>query len=140
IAGGKMYWTAFNAAYIGRANLDGSEQETLLSGLPFPVQIILQLDPLADPVPVTGFSADVISDQDPSARFAQPFHAGTFAWFEAGAVDDIGAPHNDGLPAGLTFLSATGSRATYQIQPANANNVLQLSAGQTGTLTLTTPV
>jgi hypothetical protein len=43
------------------------------------------------------------------------------------------------LPAGLTFLSATGSRATYQIQPANANNVLQLSAGNTGTLTLTTP-
>src|SRR5438128_4049545 len=91
------------------------------------------------PVLVTGYSADVISDKDASARFAQPFHAGTFAWFEAGWVDDIGAQHNDGLPAGLTFVSATGSRATYQIQPANANNVLQLSAGQTGTLTLTTP-
>src|SRR5262249_18131039 len=71
--------------------------------------------------------------------FALPFHSGTFAWFESGAVDDNGTQHNDGLPAGLTFLSATGSRATYQIQPANANNVLQLSAGQTGTLTLTTP-
>src|SRR5262249_7899867 len=44
-----------------------------------------------------------------------------------------------GLPAGLSFLSATGSRARYQLQPANANNVLQISAGQTGTLTLTTP-
>jgi hypothetical protein len=54
-------------------------------------------------------------------------------------VDDDGTPHTDGLPAGLTFISITGSRATYQLQPANANNVLQLSAGQTGTLTLTTP-
>src|SRR5439155_17238585 len=140
VARGKLYWTDRAQDYIGRANLDGSEQETVLSNLRSAVGIVLQLDPIAEPVPVTGFSADVISDQDPSARFAQPFDAGTFAWFESGAVDDIGAPHNDGLPAGLTFLSATGSRATYQIQPANANNVLQLSAGQTGTLTLTTPV
>jgi hypothetical protein len=94
---------------------------------------------LPAPVLVTGYSADVISDKDASARFAQPFHGGTFAWFESGAVDDEGAQHNDGLPAGLSFLSATGSLATYQIQPANAANVLQLSAGQTGTLTLTTP-
>jgi hypothetical protein len=54
-------------------------------------------------------------------------------------VDDAGQKHNDGLPAGLTFVSATGSSATYQIQAANANSVLQLGAGQTGTLTLTTP-
>jgi hypothetical protein len=88
---------------------------------------------------VTGFSADVISDKDPSARFAQSFQAGTLAWFESGAVDDNGVVHNDGLPAGQTFLCATGSRATYQLQPANANNVLQVTSGQTGTLTLTTP-
>jgi hypothetical protein len=98
---------------------------------------IQQVLPL--PIAVTGYSADVISDKDPSARFAQPFGSGTFAWFEAGAVDDNGTQHNDGLTAGLTFVSATGSRATYQIQPPNANNVLQLGAGQTGTLTLTTP-
>jgi lysophospholipase L1-like esterase len=91
------------------------------------------------PIAVTGYSADVICDKGASARFAQPFDSGTFAWFEAGAVDDSGAQHNDGLPAGLTFVSATGSRATYQIQPSNANSVLQLGAGQTGTLTLTTP-
>src|SRR5262249_52714201 len=45
------------------------------------------------PVLVTGFNADVISDKDPSARFAQPFHGGTFAWFESGAVDDNGTTH-----------------------------------------------
>jgi hypothetical protein len=94
---------------------------------------------LPAPVLLTGFSADVISDKDASARFAQPFGAGTFAWFECGAVDNDGAPRQDGLPAGLSFVSATGSRATYQLQPANSKNVLQLSAGQTGTLTLTTP-
>jgi hypothetical protein len=94
---------------------------------------------LPAPVPVTGYSADVISDKDASARFGQPFNAGTFAWFESGAVDDDGAPHKDGLPAGLSFVSATGSRATYQLQPANSKNVLQLGAGQTSTLTLMTP-
>jgi hypothetical protein len=98
---------------------------------------LLQALPL--PVLVTGFNADVISDKDPSARFAQPFHSGTFAWFESGAFDDNGTEHTDGLPAGQTVRSATGSRATYQLQAANANSVLQLSAGQTGTLTLTTP-
>jgi lysophospholipase L1-like esterase len=91
------------------------------------------------PVQVTGYSADVISDKDASARFAQPFHGGTFAWFESGAVDDEGAQHIDGLPAGLSLVSVTASKATYQLQPAHANNVLQLSASQTGTLTLTTP-
>jgi hypothetical protein len=102
--------------------------------------ITLQLDPMTEPVVLTGFSADVISDRDPSARFAQPFHSGTFAWFESGAVDNNGTAHDNGLPAGQIFLSATGSRATYQVQPANAKSVLQLSTGQTGTLTLTTPV
>lgn len=91
------------------------------------------------PIVVTGYGTDVISDKDPWARFAQPFHAGTFAWFEAGAVDDNGTQHDDGLPAGLNFVSATGSGAMYQLQPPNASNVLQLSAGQTGTLTLATP-
>jgi hypothetical protein len=94
---------------------------------------------VGEPVAVTGYSADVISDKDPAARFAQPFHGGTFAWFEAGAMDDAGVQHHDGLPAGLTFTSATGSDTTYQIQAANAHSVLQLSAGHTGTLTLTRP-
>jgi sugar lactone lactonase YvrE len=138
LAGGKMYWADHTGGDIRRANLDGTGQETLITGLNGPA--ILHLDISAPaPVVVTGYSADVISDKDPSTRFAQPINAGTFAWFEAGAVDDRGAQHDDGLPAGLTFVSATGSGATYQIQAANANSVLQLGVGQTGTLTLTTP-
>jgi hypothetical protein len=88
---------------------------------------------------LTGYNADLISDLNPQKRFAQPFDSGTFAWFESGTVDDNGVQHDDGLPAGLTFVSVTRSNATYQIQPANASNALQLSAGQSGTLTLTTP-
>jgi hypothetical protein len=87
-------------------------------------------------VMLMGYSVDVISDKDPSARFAQPFDSSTFAWFESGAQDDNGTQHNDGLPA--AFVSVTGSLARYQTQASSAN-VLQLSAGQTGTLTLVTP-
>jgi hypothetical protein len=90
------------------------------------------------PVLVTGYSADVISDKSLATRFAQPFDANTFAWFEAGAMDDNGVQHNDGLPASLvSSIYRTGTLARYQIQ-SNDVNVLQLSAGQTGTLTLTT--
>jgi hypothetical protein len=39
------------------------------------------------------YQADVISDKDPAVRFAQSFSAGTFAWFESGAVDDGGQQH-----------------------------------------------
>ncbi len=138
LVGSLMYWANYSGGDIRRANLDGSGQHTLATGLRGPASIALDIStPL--PVQVAGYNAEVISDKDPSARFAQPFDSGTFAWFEAGAMDDNGIQHNDGLPAGLTFVSATASRAIYQIQPANANNVLQLGAGQTGTLTLTTP-
>jgi hypothetical protein len=105
--------------------------------------------PMLQPIALTGYNTDVIRAKFPSAQPAHPFHGGTFAWFEAGAVDDSGTEHEDGLPAGLAFQSATGSGALYQIQTAtttstsntttNTKNVLQLSAGQTGTLTLTTP-
>jgi DNA-binding beta-propeller fold protein YncE len=138
---GQMYWADFaSTGDIRRANLDGSGMEILVTGLDSPVGVAIAISPpAAQPILLTGYSADVISDKDPAARFAQPFHAGTFTWFEAGAVDDGGTPHQDGLPAGLPFVGATGSGATYQIQPANGANVLQLSAGNTGTLTLTTP-
>jgi lysophospholipase L1-like esterase len=125
-----------NIIHVGRDGIHPDQDGYDLMGDTW-AAALRQVLPL--PVPVTGYSADVISDKDASARFAQPFHGGTFAWFEAGALDNDGEQHNDGLPAGLTFVSATASRATYQLQPANASNVLQLSAGQTGTLTLTTP-
>jgi hypothetical protein len=118
-----------NTIHIGRDGLHPDQIGYDLMGDTW-AAALRQILPL--PVLATGYSADVISDKDASARFAQPFHGGTSAWFESGAVDDNGAQHNDGLPAGLSFVSATDSRATYQIQPANAANVLQLAAARRG--------
>jgi hypothetical protein len=53
-------------------------------------------------------------------------------------VDDNGNQHDDGLPAGQAIASLS-NLATYQFQPANGNNVLQLFSEQTGTLTLANP-
>jgi hypothetical protein len=108
----------------------------LYSGPLFSAGQVEILNPIT-PIPVLGYNGDVISDRDPSVRFAEPFDAHTFAWFERGAVDDNGVRHDDGLPAGQIFTSMNG--AVYQIQPANGNNVLQLGPSQTGTLTLTLP-
>ena len=100
------------------------------------------------PLQLTGYNADVITDIDQDVRFAQLFDAGCCAWFESGAVDDNGTEHDDGIPAGSTFASMTGSGVNYMIQPAVFNNVLQVSnntgaQGQgvppTGTLTLLSP-
>jgi len=91
------------------------------------------------PILLTGYNADVIADKNPSVRFAQPFDANTFAWFESGATDINGVQHNNGLPVGLHFMSLTGSMAIYEIQPANGDNVLQLGPGQTGSLNLVNP-
>jgi hypothetical protein len=95
--------------------------------------------PAFHPIRLVDWDTDVISDADPSTRFAHPFDANTFAWFERGAVDDQGVQHNDGLPAGLTFTSATGSGAIFEIQPANGPNVLQLAPYQLGTLRFEVP-
>jgi len=89
----------------------------------------------------------VIADIDPLIRFSQAFDGGKSAppatggcsWFEATALSDDGTEHDNGLPAGKTFDSLTGSGAVYLIQPAVLNNVLQIPSGGTGTLTLLTP-
>ena len=100
------------------------------------------------PLQLTGYNTDVITDLNQSVRFAQLFDQGCCGWFESGAVDDGGTEHDDGIPAGSTFASMTGSGVNYLIQPAIYNNVLQVSnaadaqAGgtlPTASLTLLTP-
>jgi hypothetical protein len=100
------------------------------------------------PLQLTGYNTDVITDLNQSVRFAQLFDQGCCGWFESGAVDDQGTEHDDGIPAGSTFASMTGSGVNYMIQPAIFNNVLQVSNADdaqaggtpaTGTLTLLTP-
>jgi hypothetical protein len=99
----------------------------------------VQAAPAQQPISVSGFNADVIIDKDPTARHSQSFNGQEMAWFEAGAVDDNGVPHYDGLPAGQTFPSATGTGVVYALQPAAVNNVLRIARTESGTLTLNTP-
>jgi hypothetical protein len=102
------------------------------------VQVPLAHGQTAQPIAVTGWNADIVMDKDPTTLYAIAADNGDCAYFEAGALDASGTQHDDGLPSGMTFDSLTG-QATYQLQPANGNNVLQLYHLQTGTLSLVTP-
>jgi hypothetical protein len=95
--------------------------------------------PAQQPISVSGWNADVIIDKDPTARHAQSFDGNQIAFFEAGAVDDEGGEHDDGLPAGQTFNSATGSGVVFAIQPAAGNNVLRMARTESATLVFDTP-
>ena len=97
------------------------------------------------PISLTGYNVDVVSEANTATRFAQPFDMGTAAWFETGAVDSDGATHQDGLPAG-GFTSAytnsiTGGHTKFSFQPFTANNALQMNSIGVNieTLTLATP-
>jgi hypothetical protein len=102
------------------------------------VQVPLAHGQTAQPIAVTGWNADIIMDADPAARYAIAADNGNCTYFEATALDPNGVEHDDGLPAGMNVDSMTGL-ATYYIQPAAGNNVLQLYHNQTATLTLVTP-
>lgn len=96
------------------------------------------------PLQLTGYNTDVIMDADVNIAWAQFFDAGCCGWFESGALSPDGIEHDDGIPAGSTFASLTGSGVSYLLQPAVGANVLQVSANVStvpaaGTLTLVTP-
>jgi hypothetical protein len=101
------------------------------------------------PLALTGYNADVIVDKDPTVAFSVAFDGtngtsgppatGGCGWYESGATDAAGTTWDNGLPAGQTFESMTGSGAVYLVQPAVLNNILQVGATATGTLTLLTP-
>jgi hypothetical protein len=94
----------------------------------------------AEPMPITlsGYNRDVVTDADPSARFATSFDGPPTlaAWFQAGTEG-----HANGLPTGQDFTSATGSGAAFHLQPADGNNILRLGGDSpnTGTLSLAIP-
>jgi hypothetical protein len=100
------------------------------------------------PLQLIGYNRDVIADLNQTVRFVQLFDQSCCAWFESGAIDDDGMEHDDGIPAGSSFQSMSGSGVTYLIQPAIYNNVLQVSNAAdaqatgiqaSGTLTLVNP-
>lgn len=97
------------------------------------------------PLALTGYNADVIYDKDPTVAWSVGYDgsgtpaSGGCAWYESGVTDASGTTWNNGVPAGQTFESATGMGPVYLIQPAALPNILQVSAGNTATLTLVTP-
>lgn len=89
------------------------------------------------PIALSGYNADIVTEAKKSVRFAQPVDLSGAAWFEAGAVDDIGNRHNDGLPAS-GFASSytnplTGGHTSFAFQPFSANNALFLRYGGVNT-------
>lgn len=95
----------------------------------------------AVPIALTGFNADIVTDANVSRRFAQPADRGRAAWVEAGAVDDGGKLHTDGLPPG-EFTSASvntvnGVHTLFALQPFQGSNALQLHYPDRNTAALT---
>jgi hypothetical protein len=97
------------------------------------------------PIALNEYNADIVTDANTALRFATAADIGTADWFEAGAIDDNGVQHSDGLTAG-NFTSAftnsvTGGHTVFQLQPFNHNNSLLLKypSSNTGTLSFATP-
>ena len=94
------------------------------------------------PIAVSGFNSNIVasSPTDLVVR-ADPFgqNGAATSWFSAGAVDNFGVTHPDGLPMGTTFVSAAsnGGGTVFQLQPVNSNNNLRLGDGHAGVGTLT---
>jgi hypothetical protein len=109
-------------------------------------------DPVATPIALTGWNADVVTDASPAMRFAQQFDygltPGIAAWYENGIMTSGGVTLNNGLPSGKDFTSqftntVTGTPSIFHLQPALGNNVLRLAANTgfpaSGTLSLVNP-
>src|SRR5215471_17954322 len=74
-----------------------------------------------NPIALSGYNSDIVTDADKVVRFATPADIGTADWFETGALDDNGDQHNDGLVVG-NFNSAftntvSGGHSIFQLQP-----------------------
>jgi parallel beta-helix repeat protein len=89
---------------------------------------------------VTGFNYDVIVDNVLNGTVSNLRNHDMDGWgysFYASGFSSGSTPSQNGLPADGKILSRTGT--TYQFQPWNQNNALWLNAGDTGTITLTSP-
>ncbi|MBE7157044.1 MAG: hypothetical protein INR62_01170 [Rhodospirillales bacterium] len=102
------------------------------------------------PVATTGYNQDIIVENGTTAQagsFYIPYVTATMddaanpsgtTYYERGL--DTSAP-DTGLPTNnLPFTSADLANVSFQLQPYTQNNALLVSNGQTGTLTLATPL
>jgi hypothetical protein len=94
----------------------------------------------ATPLSPTGFNQDVVFEALTfTPKVSHDFDNSGFAWFQAGAIDTSGLPHNDGLRPSFTSRFGT----PFQFQSFTGNNALLLGPGgglpSSGTLTLAAP-
>jgi hypothetical protein len=87
----------------------------------------------ATPLALSGWNADVVSENSPQP-YAQSFDNAGACWFEEGLQ-----AHGDGLPHSREFTSELSTNVLYRLQPYNQSNVLFLQASQTAILTLLQP-
>jgi hypothetical protein len=106
IAAGKMYWTEYDSGKIGRANLDGTDAEYLVTGLNGPVDIALQIEA----PPVSSF----LITAAPTAVAGMPFDITVTAVDASGNIDSAYQgtvsfsstdPYAVVLPATYTFTA-----------------------------------
>ncbi len=88
-------------------------------------------------IAISGFNEDVVTEVGTSP-FAHRFDGWGASLIEQGATDKNGRVANVGLPPSRQFVSATGSGATYFLQPYDAPNALRMGDGdpQTGTMSV----
>jgi hypothetical protein len=93
--------------------------------------------PLATPIALTGWNADVVAENDSSPLSAPFYPENVFGWFERGLQG-----HQDGLPPSRSFTSAIDEQVEFAFQPYASSNVLLLTrqvGRQSGQFTLVSP-
>jgi len=92
-------------------------------------------------VPLTGFNADIIAEGsgNPGSFTTHNIDGWNNVFYNKTYSYNWVSPQNY-LPANGAFVSEQTTGLPYQLAPANGNNTLRLTQGQSGTLTFVTPV
>jgi hypothetical protein len=143
-----MYWTEYDAGKIGRANLDGTDAEYLVTGLNGPVDIALQIES----PPVSRF----LIMAAPTAVAGMPFDITVTALDAFGNIDSayqstVSFSSTDpdsgvALPADYTFTTGDGGDNGVHTFPGGVTlvtagaqivTVTDTASGITGSITIT---
>jgi hypothetical protein len=93
------------------------------------------------PVPVTGYTADVVANGVATATASTTADVdGAGYAFMAADFNPLGALPTAFMPPNNTVYSVTTSGVTFNLAPYNVNNSLRITATNSGTLTVSTPI
>jgi hypothetical protein len=130
LSGGKLYWSEYTFGNIGRANLDGTEQKIILSGLGGPGKIALDLRSVAVAAPTSVPSATpfdlAITARDPYGNIDTNYQ-GTVTFSTTDPDSGVA------LPADYTFT--TGSSGDNGVHTFSGGVTLVTVGAQTLTVT-----